>query len=50
MDRRLMFAGGSSLFMVMLLVAALSPSYWLALAVLFSAASARRASATCRRP
>src|SRR6185436_7107309 len=34
MDRRLMFAGGSSLFMVMLLVAALSQSYWLALAVL----------------
>jgi MFS family permease len=34
MDRRLMFAGGSSMFMVMLLVAALSPSYWLALAVL----------------
>jgi predicted MFS family arabinose efflux permease len=34
MDRRLMFAGGSSLFMVMLLIAALSPSYWLALAVL----------------
>ena len=34
MDRRLMFAGGSSLFMVMLLVVALSPSYWLALAVL----------------
>jgi MFS family permease len=34
MDRRLMFAGGASLFMVMLLIAALSPSYWLALAVL----------------
>jgi MFS family permease len=34
MDRRLMFAGGSSLFMVMLMIAALSPSYWLALAVL----------------
>jgi len=34
MDRRLMFAGGASLFMVTLLVAALSPSYWLALAVL----------------
>lgn len=34
MDRRLMFAGGSSLFMVTLLVAALSPSYWLALAAL----------------
>jgi MFS family permease len=34
MDRRLMFAGGSSMFMVMLLVAALSPSYWLALAAL----------------
>jgi MFS family permease len=34
MDRRLMFAGGASLFMVMLLIAALSPWYWLALAVL----------------
>jgi MFS family permease len=34
MDGRLMFAGGASLFMVMLLVAALSPSYWLALSVL----------------
>ena len=34
MDRRLLFAGGSSLFMVMLLVVALSQSYWLALAVL----------------
>lgn len=35
MDRRLMFAGGSALFMVMLVIAALSPSYWLAVAVLF---------------
>lgn len=35
MDRRLMFAGGAALFMVMLLIAALSPSYWLALAALF---------------
>jgi MFS family permease len=35
MDRRLMFAGGSSLFMIMLVIAALSPSYWLAVAVLF---------------
>jgi MFS family permease len=34
MDRRLMFAGGASFFMVMLLITALSPSYWLALAVL----------------
>ena len=34
MDHRLLFAGGSSLFMVMLLVVALSQSYWLALAVL----------------
>jgi len=34
MDRRLMFAGGAALFMVMLLIAALSPWYWLALAVL----------------
>ena len=34
MDRRLMFAGGASLFMVMLLIAASSPWYWLALTVL----------------
>ena len=34
MDRRLMFAGGASMFMVMLLIAALSPSYWLAVLVL----------------
>lgn len=34
MDRRLVFAGGSALFMVMLIVAALSPSYWLALTAL----------------
>ena len=34
MDRRLMFAGGASFFMVMLLIAALSPWYWLALAAL----------------
>jgi MFS family permease len=34
MDRRLMFAGGSALFMVMLLVVVVSPSYWLALAAL----------------
>ena len=34
MDRRLAFAGGSSLFMVMLVIAALSPSYWLALLAL----------------
>ena len=34
MDRRLMFAGGSAMFMVALIVMALSPSYWLALAVL----------------
>jgi MFS family permease len=33
-DRRLTFAGGSSLFMVALVVMALSPSYWLAFAVL----------------
>ena len=33
-DRRLTFAGGSSLFMVALIVMALSPSYWLAFAVL----------------
>jgi MFS family permease len=34
MDRRLMFAGGSLLFMAMLLVVVVSPSYWLALAAL----------------
>jgi predicted MFS family arabinose efflux permease len=34
MDRRLMFAGGSAMFMVALIVMALSPPYWLALAVL----------------
>src|SRR5215475_2248111 len=34
MDRHLMFAGGSAMFMVALIVMALSPSYWLALAVL----------------
>jgi predicted MFS family arabinose efflux permease len=33
-DRRLTFAGGSSLFMAALVVMALSPSYWLAFAVL----------------
>lgn len=34
MDRRLTFAGGAALFMVALIVMALSPSYWLAFAVL----------------
>jgi MFS family permease len=34
MDRRLVFAGGAALFMVALIVMALSQSYWLALAVL----------------
>jgi MFS family permease len=34
MDRRLAFAGGAALFMVALIVMALSQSYWLALAVL----------------
>jgi MFS family permease len=34
-DRRLMFAGGSALFMVMLVITGLSPSYWLALIALF---------------
>lgn len=34
MDRRLTFAGGAGLFMVALIVMALSPSYWLALSVL----------------
>jgi MFS family permease len=33
-DRRLLFAGGAALFLVALIVMALSPSYWLALAVL----------------
>lgn len=34
MDRRLTFAGGAALFMVALIVMALSPSYWLAFAAL----------------
>jgi MFS family permease len=34
MDRRLAFAGGAALFMVALIVMALSPSFWLAFAVL----------------
>jgi MFS family permease len=34
MDRRLAFAGGAALFMVALIVMAISPSYWLAFAVL----------------
>lgn len=34
MDRRIVFAGGAALFMVALIVMALSQSYWLALAVL----------------
>jgi MFS family permease len=34
MDRRLTFAGGAALFMVALIVMALSPSYWLAFTVL----------------
>jgi predicted MFS family arabinose efflux permease len=34
MDRRVTFAGGAALFMVALIVMALSPSYWLAFAVL----------------
>lgn len=34
MDRRLAFAGGASLFMVALILAALSPSYWLAFGLL----------------
>lgn len=34
MDRRLTFAGGAGLFMVALIVMALSPSYWLAFSVL----------------
>jgi predicted MFS family arabinose efflux permease len=34
MDARLLFAGGAAFFMVGLIVMALSPSYWLALAVL----------------
>jgi MFS family permease len=34
MDRRLAFAGGAALFMVALIVMAVSPSYWLAFSVL----------------
>lgn len=34
MDRRLTFAGGAALFMVTLIAMALSPSYWLAFALL----------------
>ncbi|MBS0518831.1 MAG: MFS transporter [Proteobacteria bacterium] len=34
MDRRLTFAGGAALFMCALIAMALSPSYWLALAVM----------------
>jgi MFS family permease len=34
LDRRLAFAGGASLFMVALILMALSPSYWLAFALL----------------
>ncbi|HEY6982812.1 MFS transporter [Reyranella sp.] len=34
MDRRLAFAGGAAFFMCALIVMALSPSYWLALAVM----------------
>src|SRR5579883_573199 len=34
MDRRLTFAGGASLFMVALIIMAISPSYWLGFAVL----------------
>ena len=34
LDRRLAFAGGAALFMVALIFMALSPSYWLALALL----------------
>ncbi|MDP1961981.1 MAG: MFS transporter [Reyranella sp.] len=35
MDRRIAFAGGAALFMVALVVMAVSPVYWLALLVLF---------------
>jgi MFS family permease len=34
MDRRMTFAGGAALFMVALVITALSPSYWLAFTVL----------------
>jgi MFS family permease len=34
MDRRMAFAGGAAFFMVALVITALSPSYWLAFAVL----------------
>ena len=50
MDRRFAFAGGSALFMVALIVMALSPSYWLAFAVLVLGGFGTRASATCRPP
>ncbi|MFO1080310.1 MAG: MFS transporter [Reyranellaceae bacterium] len=36
LDRRLVFAGGSALFMVALIAMALSPSYWLALLLLIA--------------
>ncbi|MFO1163349.1 MAG: MFS transporter [Reyranellaceae bacterium] len=36
LDRRLLFAGGAAFFFVALIVMALSPSYWLALAVLIA--------------
>ena len=36
MDRRIAFAGGAAFFMCALIVMALSPSYWLALAVLIA--------------
>lgn len=36
MDRRIAFAGGAGLFMVALMVMAVSPSYWLAVAVLIA--------------
>jgi MFS family permease len=36
MERRLAFAGGAALFMCALIVMALSPSYWLALAVMIA--------------
>jgi len=48
MNRTLTFAGGSSLFMVGLIVMALSPSYWFGLLALIIGGFGTRVSATCR--
>ncbi len=49
MDRRLAFAAARALFMVALVLMALSPFYWLAFALLVIGGFGRRASATCSR-